>query len=297
MLDRNLPQKQEGLSGVCRRVTVVTVVYNGVATVEEACRSVIAQRAGLADLGVELEYIVVDGGSRDGTVELLQALAAQPGGIDRWVSEPDRGLYDAMNKGLAMATGDFVGFLNSDDVYAHRGVLAGAVARVLAADGGPGAAGTTGAGGTVRAGGGEVGAWFGDLDYVDAAGKVVRQWRSGEYRHGAFLRGWMPPHPTFFVRRERVAELGGGFRLTLGSAADYEFMLRMLHVGQLTPIYHPETMVRMQVGGMSNASWRNRLRAHREDWLAWSLNGLRPYPWTLAMKPLRKVGQFMSRAR
>jgi glycosyltransferase len=132
---------------------------------------------------------------------------------------------------------------------------------------------------------------------VDAAGKVVRQWRSGDYRHGAFLRGWMPPHPTFFVRRERVAELGGGFRLTLRSAADYEFMLRMLHVGQLTPIYHPETMVRMQVGGMSNASWRNRLRAHREDWLAWSLNGLRPYPWTLAMKPMRKVGQFMSRAR
>ena len=291
MLDRNLPLQQEGLSGTCRLVTVVTVVYNGVATVEEACRSVIAQRAGLADLGVDLEYIVVDGGSRDGTVELLQALAAQPGGIDRWVSEPDRGLYDAMNKGLAMATGDFVGFLNSDDVYAHRGVLAGAVARVLAADGGPGAAGTTGAGG------GEVGAWFGDLDYVDAAGKVVRQWRSGHYRHGAFLRGWMPPHPTFFVRRERVAELGGGFRLTLRSAADYEFMLRMLHVGQLTPIYHPETMVRMQVGGMSNASWRNRLRAHREDWLAWSLNGLRPYPWTLAMKPLRKVGQFMSRAR
>jgi glycosyltransferase involved in cell wall biosynthesis len=278
-------------------VTVVTVVYNGVATVGEACRSVLAQRAPLGALGVELEYIVVDGGSRDGTVELLQALAAQPGGIDRWVSEPDRGLYDAMNKGLAMATGDFVGFLNSDDVYAHGGVLAGAVARVLAADGGPGAAAPTGTAGAAGAGGGEVGAWFGDLDYVDAAGRVVRQWRSGDYRHGAFLRGWMPPHPTFFVRRERVAELGGGFRLTLRSAADYEFMLRMLHVGQLTPIYHPETMVRMQVGGMSNASWRNRLRAHREDWLAWSLNGLRPYPWTLAMKPLRKVGQFMSRAR
>lgn len=262
-------------------MTVVTVVYNGVATVGAACRSVLAQREALDALGVSLEYIVVDGGSRDGTVEVLQELAARPGGIDRWVSEPDRGLYDAMNKGLAMATGDFVGFLNSDDAYAHGGVLAGAVARVRAADG--------------ETGGDEVGVWFGDLDYVDAAGKVVRRWRSGDYRPGAFLHGWMPPHPTFFVRRERVAALGGGFRLDLRSAADYEFMLRMLHVGKLSAVYFPETMVRMQVGGMSNASWRNRLRAHREDWLAWSLNGLRPYPWTLPLKPLRKVAQFMRR--
>jgi glycosyltransferase involved in cell wall biosynthesis len=278
MQDQNQRQEQEGLSGTCRRVTVVTVVYNGVATVEEACRSVMAQRAGLADLGVDLEYIVVDGGSRDGTVELLQVLAAQPGGIDRWVSEPDGGLYDAMNKGLAWATGDFVGFLNSDDVYAHGGVLAGAVARVLAG----------GAGGAGRG----VDAWYGDLAYVDGEGRVVRRWRSGGYRRGAFLQGWMPPHPTFFVRRERVAELGGGFRLVLRSAADYEFMLRMLHVGGLDVVYHPETMVHMRVGGMSNASWRHRLRAHREDWRAWSLNGLRPYPWTLPMKPLRKVTQF-----
>ena len=244
------------------KLSIVTVAYNAEATIAAAVASVVGQR----QTGFELEYIVVDGASTDGTLKAIEPWRKR---IARIISEPDEGLYDAMNKGWQAATGDAVAFLNSDDVYADDRVLE----RVAAAF----AQGVDGV--------------YGDLVYVDGE-RVTRRWVSGTYAPGAFRRGWMPPHPTFFARRWAF-ERWGGFRTELRSAADYELMLRFIHRHGLVLGYVPHVLVRMQVGGVSNASWRNRLRANREDRSAWRLNGLRMPPWTPLMKPLRKLGQFL----
>ena len=120
----------------------------------------------------------------------------------------------------------------------------------------------------------------------------MRHWQSGAFKRDRFKWGWMPPHPTFFVRRS-VYERFGLFRLDMGSAADYELMLRLLFRHRITAAYIPEVLVRMRAGGVSNASLANRLRANRMDRLAWAVNGLAPYPWTLMLKPLRKLPQFL----
>jgi len=184
-----------------------------------------------------------------------------------------QGVYDAMNKGLRRTTGEFVAFLNADDVYADVAAL-GRMLDVLTESGADAA--------------------YADLEVVDGGGRVVRVWRGGRYREGAFRRGWMPPHPTFIARRTALLA-AGGFNTTLKYSADYELMLRLLHVEGLQAVYLPEVLVRMRAGGLSNATWRGRWRAHLEDRKAWEVNGLRPAVWTLPLKPLRKVSQFRFR--
>ena len=137
---------------------------------------------------------------------------------------------------------------------------------------------------------------YADLQYVDRddINKVVRTWKSGDFSRSAFYWGWMPPHPTFFVRRE-VYEKVGLFNTRLKSAADYEMMLRILVKHRMRTSYIPRVIVKMRSGGFSNASFQNRLRANQEDRLAWKINGLQPYFFTLYIKPLRKVTQFITR--
>lgn len=243
-------------------VSVVTVVRNGADTVGECLASVAAQSH-------PAERIVVDGASIDGTAALVRAISPP---VTRLVSEPDAGIYDAMNKGIALCTGEVVGMLNADDLYADVDVLA----RVAAAFADPGVELT-----------------YGDLEYVDRADprRVVRRWRAGAMTPRSFHRGWMPPHPTVFVRR-RVYERCGGFDLRLGTAADYELLLRLLLRHRVRAAYLPRVLVRMRRGGASNRTLGARLRAHRMDRRAWEVNGLRPLPWTLPLKPLRKIGQF-----
>jgi glycosyltransferase involved in cell wall biosynthesis len=194
------------------------------------------------------------------------------GSLTKVVSEPDMGIYHAMNKGLRLATGDVVGILNADDYYPSDDVLA----KVIEAFSNP-----------------DVDACYGDLVYVDSkdASKVVRFWRSGDYNSRKFHWGWMPPHPTFFVRRS-VYQKYGLFNLELGSAADYEIMLRFLLKHRLKAVYIPQVLVHMRTGGVSNATVANRLKANKMDRKAWSVNGLRPYPCTLWLKPVRKIGQW-----
>ena len=158
-----------------------------------------------------------------------------------------------MNKGVRAATGDIVAILNADDVYASTDVLA-QVARAFTASG--------------------TDAVYGDLNYVaaDDLSRVTRRWRSGAYSPGAFRRGWMPPHPALFVRRT-CYERWGMFNLSLHSAADYELMLRFIHRHGMTLTYLSETLILMRAGGVSNASFNHRIRAHREDWKAWRMNG------------------------
>ena len=254
------------------RISVVTVCYNAAHTLGDAVDSVLGQTSD-PSAPFELEYIVVDGGSTDGTLDLL---ARYRNRIATLISEPDNGLYDAMNKGIKAATGDVVAILNADDVYASTDVLA----RVAA---------------TFRDSGAE--AVYGDLNYVaaDDLSKVTRRWNAGTYTKGAFRRGWMPPHPALFVRRA-CYDRWGLFTLSLRSAADYELMLRFIHRHGMSLAYLPETLVLMRAGGVSNASFKHRIRAHREDWKAWRMNGYHPSPLTMLAKPLRKLPQFLSRA-
>jgi glycosyltransferase involved in cell wall biosynthesis len=277
-------------------ISIITVARNAAETIPDCLASVAGQ-------SVRPEHVIVDGASTDGTLEIVGGWTGHP---VRVFSGPDQGMYDAMNKGVDRVSGDIIGILNADDVYADGEVLA----RVREAfeDG-------------------SVEACYGDLLYVKEEGRskkaekgqpssrpssqqrisnsaspphrptvppshrITRYWRAGEGSARLFYWGWMPPHPTFFTRRT-VYERYGGFRLDMGSAADYEFMLRVLVKHGVKAVYLPSVLVRMRVGGVSNVTVGNRVRANRMDREAWRVNGLRPYPWTLWMKPLRKVSQW-----
>lgn len=246
-------------------VSIITAAFNCAATIRGCIESVLGQSQ-------PAEHIIVDGGSTEGTLRILEEYRSR---IARIVSEQDWGVYDAMNKGIALATGDVIGILNADDVYAHRDVLT-KVARVFEDE--------------------RVDSCYGDLVYISSIDpdRVVRYWRAGPYDVRRFYRGWMPPHPTFFARRS-VYERYGAFRLGNGSAADYELMLRFLLKHGISAAYIPEVLVKMRSGGISNVSLGKRLKANRMDRHAWRVNGLRPWPWTIAMKPLSKIGQYFKK--
>lgn len=248
------------------KVSVVTVTWNCADTLGDCLKSMACQS------WLKREHVVIDGASTDGTLALLDTWRAR---LAVLVSEPDAGIYDALNKGIARTTGDVIGLLHADDWYSDATVLA-QVAEVFADP--------------------EVDACYGDLEYVAAGEKnrVIRYWKSGSYKAANFYWGWMPPHPTFFVRRQ-LYEQFGGFNLDLGTAADYELMLRFLLKHRVRAEYIPKVFVRMRVGGMSNVSLKNRLAANRMDWKAWDVNGLKPYPWTLFLKPIRKISQWWCR--
>jgi len=248
------------------RISIVTAVLNGRDTLEQAIRSISSQ------IYKNIEHIIIDGGSTDGTLEVISRHKER---IAKFISEPDSGIYDALNKGIRLASGDVIGLLHGDDFYAHDKVL-GAVVEAFQKK--------------------STDSCYGDLQYVDKNNphRIIRHWKSSEYTTGKFKYGWMPPHPTFFVKRE-IYEKYGLFNLALGSAADYELMLRFLVKHRITTAYIPEVLVKMRIGGKSNSSLRNRIRANRMDRMAWKVNDLKPYPWTLWMKPLRKIGQYFLR--
>jgi len=243
---------------------VITVVRNGASTIADCLASVRSQT-------LNAEHIVWDGGSTDGTVDIIRRLSPR---VHLHVGA-DAGLYDAMNKAAALATGDVIGFLNADDLYTDASVLESVVTLL----------GATSAQ-----------SCYGDLVYVDAAdpARVVRYWRSGPFDARRFAWGWMPPHPTFFARRDVYAR-HGMFDTSLGTSCDYELMLRMLVRHRVSAAYLPRVLVRMREGGLSNATLSARLAANRMDREAWRVNGLTPLPWTLLLKPLRKIGQYLAR--
>ena len=245
-------------------ITLITVSYNSDTTIEDTIKSVASQSYR------NIEYIVVDGLSADNTLAILKSY---PEVINTVISEKDSGIYDAMNKGINLATGDIVGVLNADDFYTNNDVLQ----KVAAVFEDP-----------------SIDCCYGDLDYVDSVdiNRVVRHWHSGEYKSKYFYRGWMPPHPTFFVRRS-LYERFESFRLDMGTSADYELMLRFLLKNCARVAYIPDVLVKMRTGGASNATLKKRLQANRMDRKAWHVNGLKPYPWTLVLKPLSKLTQYL----
>lgn len=247
------------------KITIVTVCFNSAATIGDTLRSVAAQ------VHPDIEHIVIDGASKDATLEIVQREGAH---VARVVSEPDSGIYDAMNKGLRLATGDLVGFLNADDLLADSD----AMARMAA---------------TASRTGADV--VFGDLVYVrpDNLDSVVRYWASGEFSRQRLRLGWMPPHPAFYVRRSRLAEIGE-FDTGLRIAADYDFILRTLGRCDIASAHVPGVLVRMRTGGVSNRSLATLWRKSSEDLLALRRSGIGGWP-TLVCKNLRKLPQFFVR--
>jgi glycosyltransferase len=246
-------------------VSLITAAFNRERTIGQAVESVRRQRY------TAIEHIIVDGGSRDGTIAAVRA-AARPDAVIS--SEPDNGIYDAFNKGVRRATGDIIGFVHSDDFLADEQVISD----VVAAFADP-----------------MVEAVYGNLDYVlhDDPSRILRHWRSGNFAPGKLRLGWMPPHPALFLRR-RVYDQHGLFDTGFDIAADYEFILRIFTQPGFVAVYIDRVFVKMRVGGVSNRSLSNILRKSRED-----MHSIRRHRVggiaTLALKNMSKIAQFMRR--
>lgn len=251
---------------IITKISIITVCLNSVATIEDAIKSVLTQDY------KDIEHIVVDGGSTDGTLEILAKYQSQ---IAKCISEPDNGVYDAMNKGIKLATGDIIGFLNSDDFYADKTVIRKIAEMVMAAN---------------------ADCCYGDLEYVDRnnLNKTIRKWKSRPYYDGLFEKGWHPPHPTFFVKKS-IFDKYGGFDLAFDIGADYELMLRFLKKHRIKSYYIPSVLVKMRTGGKSNKNLWQIVKANMECFHAWKKNGLKISPFIILKKPASKLIQYMKR--
>lgn len=244
------------------KISIITATWNSALTIEDTIQSLRNQTYS------DFEYIVVDGGSTDNTMNIIED---NEDIIDYSVSENDAGIYDALNKGISAATGDVIGFLHSDDVFAHKDVLNSIASFFIAS---------------------KSDSVYGDLNYVSKndTSKIVRKWRSGVFARHKMRNGWMPPHPTFYMRRD-LYEKYGAFDLSYDIAADYDSILRYLWKYRVTTAYIPDVLINMRVGGASNRSLRNIIRKTREDIQTMKSNGL-PTIRAIIGKNLTKVPQF-----
>lgn len=252
------------------KISIVTVVYNNV-LVGEALDSIIAQRM---EPGDELEMVVIDGGSTDRTLAILDNYRHR---LAVCLSEKDGGIYDAMNKGLELSTGDIIGTLNSDDLYENDSVLANIIS-------------------AFRENNTDV--VYGDLVYVrkENPAKIVRYWNSEVYRDGLFEKGWVPPHPTFFVRKEIYAKYGR-FDLKYRLAADFELMVRFLAKARVKSLYVPKLLIRMRLGGATNKNIGNVIKGGLECQRACEANGLSVPIWFIPRRWLSRLPQFFKRVK
>ena len=232
------------------KISIITVVHNNVATINDAINSVLSQTY------KNIEYIVIDGASTDGTVGVVQSYTNK---IDKFITEKDYGLYDAMNKGITLATGDIIGILNSDDMYFDKNVIENIVNTFLEK---------------------KTDSVFGDLHYVDKnnTNKVMRHWKTSDFKLGSFAKGWHPPHPSFFVKKE-VYEKYGLFDLELSISADFDLMLRLLEKHQISSVYLPKILVKMRTGGQSNNSISNIITSNKSILRSFSKNNIKVNKW------------------
>lgn len=249
------------------KITVVTICHNSERSIAHTIRSVLSQTH------TNIEYIIVDGNSTDKTTEIIRSFGP---GISKWVSEPDKGLYDAMNKGIGMASGEVIGFLHSDDFFTHEKVLE-KLSEVFEND--------------------KPDAVYGDIQYVDEfdTGKILTDRKYGKCRPWKLWLGWSPPHSAFYVKRE-VFEKSGVFDTSFSISADYDWLLRTLVRQRLRTTYIPEVLVRMRVGGVSNRTMKNVRKKWREDHRAMKKNGFGNL-LTLFIKTMRPVAHFIRSPR
>ncbi len=248
------------------KISLITVTYNSEKYLSHCIESVQRQSY------IDLEHIIIDGKSTDNTVSIIKKYEA---GIAKWVSESDKGMYDAINKGMDMATGEVIGILNSDDILVSADVIS-SIAQTFKEQ--------------------NVDSVYGDLEYVDQENtdKIYRVWKGRKYRRNLFKTGWMPGHPTFYIKKELINKYGG-YESHYFTAADYEFMARYLFKHKISSFYLPQLIVKMRRGGASNKSINQRLRANRRDYLAMKKNNI-PLPFVVSiLKPLLKIHQYSIR--
>ena len=252
------------------KFSIITISYNPGRLLKDTIDSVLGQDY------PDIEYIIIDSGSTDGTVEMVKSY---DGGISKFICEPDSGLYDALNKGIALATGGIIGFVHADDLLADSSVLS-SVARIMTESGSD--------------------AVYGDIVYVsrDNTDRVIRYWQSGEYWPSRLKYGWMPPHTALYITKDvyERAKLANGqyFDTSFRIASDYDFMMRILVKLKIHPAYLPRVLVKMRVGGASNKNIRNLFWKSREDYRAIRRNHIGGFG-TLVTKNFRKLPQFFKR--
>ncbi len=248
------------------KVSVITICFNAASEIDETIRSVMVQDH------QDIEHIVIDGGSTDGTQEKIKRYSEC---IAHFVSEKDEGVYDAMNKGLRLATGEVIAFVNAGDMMATRNTVSYMVRAFAEQD---------------------ADAIYGDALMVDPNDitKVKRFWKGGEYDRTNFKKGWMPPHLGTYIRKSAYDQYGL-FNTALKVSADYELMFRFLYKHKLRARYVPKVLVRFRLGGVSNRSLGHIWRANKEVYAAWKLNGEAVSPLIVLRKPLRKLGQMLRR--
>lgn len=248
------------------KVSIITAVINSSKTIEDCILSVTNQSY------KDIEHMIIDGGSTDGTIDII---SRHKNIIAKVVSEQDYGIYYALNKGLKLASGDIVGFLHADDYYANDKVIETVVETFKIKN---------------------VDSCYADLQYVDKNNpdKVVRYWKSSDYNYNKFKYGWMPPHPTFFVKKT-IYEKYGYFNTNFRIAADYELMLRFLAKYKISAYHIPKVLIKMRMGGVSNRSLKNLLAKNYEDYKAWKANNLKRGFFTIFLKNIVKIPQFFNR--
>jgi len=244
------------------KISIITPSFNSEKTIEETIKSVLSQTYN------DIEYLIIDGGSRDRTLEIVDKYKDK---ISKIVSEPDKGIYDGMNKGIKLATGEIVGILNSDDLYFDESVIEN-VMKIFREN--------------------KIDCLWGDLVYFkDDPNKFIRVWKGGNYKPGIFKTGWVPPHPTFFVKKE-IYEKYGYFRLDFPVAADYELMLRFLEKYRIKGYYLPKFLVKMRVGGNAN-KLKNIIKGNLECIRAWKVNGLKMPFYAPFFRMFRRIPQIL----
>lgn len=245
------------------KVSIITVTFNSAKYLTDCIDSVRSQDH------PDIEHIIIDGMSTDGTAGIIRRNESF---ISAWISEPDRGMYDAINKGIDLATGDIIGILNSDDMFASADVIS-QIVKCFKETG--------------------TDSVYGDLVYVhpENTSKVFRYWKGLPYNRARFKTGWMPAHPTFYIKRSLIEE-HGTYENHYFTAADYEFMARYLYLLKVSSFYLPKMIVKMRNGGISNGNIYHRLRANRRDYLAMKRNNI-PFPFIVSiLKPLSKLPQY-----
>ena len=244
------------------KISIITVCFNSQDTIRATINSVLSQSYR------EVEYLIIDGGSTDNTIKIIKEFSNR---IDVLVSESDSGIYHAINKGINKSSGDVIGLLHSDDIFENDLVLENLMPFFIE----------------------DIDMVYGDINYVDRVNinKIVRKWKSRSYTRNSFKWGWMPPHTGFFIKKHCYL-MYGSYNLNLGSSADYELMLRMFEIHQLKSKYISQNITKMRLGGISNSSFKNRLEANRNDRKSWEVNGLKPFWFTIIIKPIIKIKQF-----
>jgi glycosyltransferase involved in cell wall biosynthesis len=242
------------------KISIITISFNANDTIEKTLNSINSQSYS------NIEHIIVDGGSIDGTIEICNSFSH----ISKIISEPDNGVYDAFNKGLKLATGDIIGFLNADDVFCNENSIQDIVDAFS---------------------NNETDIVYGNLDYVNKEGKVIRNWISRPYEKGLVKKAWMPAHPTFYCKKEVYDHLGG-YNDSFKIAGDFELCLRFLEINNIPSFYLNKKIVKMLVGGISNSGLKSKLTIFKEELRAFKINNISINPVLFFFYKLKKVKQF-----